>query len=49
MKRVPQHEPWPQHENLNPNNVSSDLTDRENPSNIIDSSLNQINDTFAKN
>jgi hypothetical protein len=49
MKRVPQHEPWPQHENLNPNNVSSDLTDRENPNNIIDSSLNQINDTFAKN
>jgi len=49
MKRVPQHEPWPQHENLNPSNVSSDLTDRENPNNIIDSSLNQINDTFAKN
>lgn len=49
MKRVPQHEPWPQHENLNPNNVSSDLTDRENPDNIINSTLNQINDTFGKN
>ena len=49
MKRVPQHEPWPQHENLNPNNVSSDLTDRENPNNIIDSSLTQIKDTFTKN
>ena len=49
MKRVPQHEPWPQHENLNPNNVSSDLTDRENPDNIIDSSLTQIKDTFTKN
>lgn len=49
MKRVPQHEPWPQHENLNPNKVSSDLTDRENPNTIINSSLNQINDTFAKN
>ena len=49
MKRVPQHEPWPQHENLNPNNVSNDLTDRENPNNIIDSSLTQIKDTFTKN
>lgn len=49
MKRVPQHEPWPQHENLNPNNVSSNLTDRENPNNIINSTLNQINDSFAKN
>jgi hypothetical protein len=49
MKRVPQHEPWPQHENLNPNNVSNDLTDRENPNNIIDSSLTGIKDTFTKN
>ena len=49
MKRVPQHEPWPQHENLNPNNVSNNLTDRENPDNIIDSSLTQIKDTFTKN
>jgi len=49
MKRVPQHEPWPQHENLNPANVSDDLTDRENPTNINNSSLTQIKDTFTKN
>ena len=49
MKRVPQHEPWPQHENLDPTNVSSELTDRENITPIIDSSLTQIKDTFTKN
>jgi hypothetical protein len=49
MKRVPQHEPWSQHENLNPTRVSSELTDRENITPIIDSSLTQIKDTFTKN
>ena len=49
MKRVPQHEPWSQHENLNPANVSDNLTDRENPNNINNSSLTQIKDTFTKN
>jgi hypothetical protein len=49
MKRVPQHEPWLQHENLDPTNVSSELTDRENITPIIDSSLTQIKDTFTKN
>lgn len=28
MKRVPMHEPWPDHENLNPTNFTPDKTDR---------------------
>ena len=28
MKRIPQHEPWGHHENLNPTNVSKTYTDR---------------------
>jgi len=29
MLRVPSHEPWPHHENLNPLAVTPELTDRE--------------------
>jgi hypothetical protein len=29
MKRVPMHEPWPNHENLDPLSVKPDMTDRE--------------------
>ena len=49
MKRVPQHEPWQQHENLDPNNVSGENTDRENNSVIANSTASPISDTFAKN
>lgn len=30
MKRIPAHEPWPQHENLDPLTMTPDKTDREN-------------------
>jgi hypothetical protein len=49
MKRIPQHEPWLQHENLNPNNFNSSVTDRENAAVVNNSTQSQINDTFAKN
>jgi hypothetical protein len=29
MKRIPMHEPWPNHENLDPLSVKPDMTDRE--------------------
>ena len=29
MKRIPMHEPWPDHENLDPLSVKPDMTDRE--------------------
>jgi hypothetical protein len=29
MKRIPMHEPWPAHENLDPLSVKPDMTDRE--------------------
>ena len=29
MKRIPMHEPWPNHENLDPLSVKPDITDRE--------------------
>jgi hypothetical protein len=48
MKRVPQHEPWPQHENLNPDNVKTSRTDRTTIEQIPNSTLSGIPDTFKK-
>jgi hypothetical protein len=48
MKRVPQHEPWPQHENLNPDNVKTSRTDRTTIEQILNSTLSGIPDTFKK-
>lgn len=35
MKRVPVHEPWPHHENLNPNLFTPEKTDRDNAEPIV--------------
>jgi hypothetical protein len=48
MKRVPQHEPWPHHENLNPNNVKTSRTDRTTIEQIPNTTLSGIPDTFKK-
>ncbi len=48
MKRVPQHEPWPHHENLNPDNVKTSRTDRTTIEQIPNSTLSSIPDTFRK-
>jgi hypothetical protein len=48
MKRVPQHEPWPHHENLNPDNVKTSRTDRTTIEQIPNSTLSGIPDTFKK-
>ena len=34
MLRIPSHEPWPHHENLDPVSFKSDVTDRESGSDI---------------
>jgi hypothetical protein len=48
MKRVPQHEPWPHHENLFPARYSSDITDRLNSAPVEDSVFAKTSDTFRK-
>lgn len=49
MKRVPQHEPWGHHENLNPNNVSTTKTDRTTIEQIPSSSATNTRDPFYLN
>ena len=49
LPRVPQHEPWPHHENLNPLEYKPEKTDREQPGNLPDSNLIITPDTFRKN
>ena len=34
MKRIPTHEPWPHHENLDPTKFTAEKTSRENASAI---------------
>lgn len=48
MKRVPQHEPWSQHENLNPTKVSTGKTDANTLETIEGTALSGIPDTFKK-
>jgi hypothetical protein len=46
MKRVPQHEPWGHHENLDPIAVSMIKTDRNSAEQIIVANITNIPDTF---
>jgi len=48
MKRVPQHEPWPHHENLNPPRYTGEQTNRLSESPVEDSVLVNTGDTFRK-
>jgi len=52
MLRIPSHEPWPHHENLNPTDFKPEMTDRESGSDIAVPSLwkeyTTITDTFQK-
>lgn len=52
MLRVPSHEPWPHHENLDPTNVKPDKTDRESgaaiPAPTTWKKYSTTTDTFAK-
>jgi len=52
MLRIPSHEPWPHHENLNPLDFKPEMTDREAGSDIaIPDTWKQystVTDTFAK-
>lgn len=52
MLRIPSHEPWPHHENLDPVSFKPDMTDREAGSDIpvpdMWKSYTTITDTFAK-
>jgi hypothetical protein len=60
MRRVPTHEPWPHHENLDPQKFKPDQTDKdvdgrysENSESIADpaeywKTYTTITDTFAK-
>ena len=49
MKRVPQHEPWGHHENLNPTAVSNSATDRDNATTIPTSTATTTRDPFYLN
>ena len=49
MKRVPQHEPWGHHENLNPTNVSATNTDRNTSTEIPTSTATVTRDPFYLN
>jgi hypothetical protein len=48
MKRVPQHEPWSQHENLNPTKVSTGKTDANTLETIEGTAPSGIPDAFNK-
>lgn len=48
MKRVPQHEPWSHHENLNPTKVSTGKTDANTIEPIEGTALSSIPDAFKK-
>lgn len=49
LTRAPQHEPWPHHENMNPQAFKKEETDREDPG-MLPSNDRVVNpDTFAKN
>ena len=46
MKRIPQHEPWTQHENYDPIAVAMDKTDRDVADQIVVAEPTNIPDTF---
>ena len=52
MLRIPSHEPWPQHENLNPTDFKPEMTDREIGSDIETPAAwkeyTTVTDTFQK-
>lgn len=48
MTRVPQHEPWPHHENLDPVEYTAQKTDRLTVSSVKNSVLVDSGDTFRK-
>jgi hypothetical protein len=52
MLRIPSHEPWPHHENLDPLSFKPDMTDREAGSDIAVpdawNAYSTVTDTFAK-
>jgi hypothetical protein len=48
MKRVPQHEPWIQHENFDPTLVTAEKTDVQITEDIVDSTPQPKVDTFKK-
>jgi len=48
MKRVPMHEPWPHHENLDPTKFTPTVLDRENSEEVVDPTPVNIDDTFKK-
>lgn len=49
VKRIPSHEPWAQHENLNPKEYTPEVTDVTSPTPLTDSELVISPDTFRKN
>jgi len=49
LTRAPQHEPWPHHENQNPQSFKTEVLDRESPGQIINGQPAQTPDTFRKN
>jgi hypothetical protein len=48
LKRIPQHEPWPQHENLDPSKFTSSETDILKKSGVENAGKNTVTDTFRK-
>jgi hypothetical protein len=49
LTRAPQHEPWPHHENMDPQAFKKSLTDRENPGGLPTADTIVTPDTFFKN
>tara|TARA_E500000331_G_scaffold355275_1_gene410352 strand:+ start:173 stop:2638 length:2466 start_codon:yes stop_codon:yes gene_type:complete len=49
VPRAPQHEPWPHHENLDPQSYKKSETDREQPGALATADRVLTPDTFAKN
>jgi len=48
LTRAPQHEPWPHHENLNPQGFKPDQTDRESTGQLAPADRILTPDTFTK-
>lgn len=49
LTRAPQHEPWPHHENMNPQAYKKEETDREDPGMLPSNDRMITPDTFSKN
>lgn len=48
VPRMPMHEPWPQHENMNPQMFKKEMTDRDRPGELNDAARVRNPDTFLK-